>query len=79
MGSKRARGLRLLRHHTAHGEPVVTIVVIGRIHVAGIEVQVTRVGGITVRRSRPVVPVRATVVELAAVVVAGEQEANNSP
>ena len=53
---------------TADWEPVRTVVVVGRIHVATVEVQVVTVR-LTVRRSTPVVTVAANVVESAIAVV----------
>lgn len=57
----------------ANRKAVPAIVVVLRIHRARIEVQVVGVRGRVVT-GRPVVPVRASVVESSAVVVAGGRE-----
>ena len=59
-----------------HAHTVVAIVVVRRVHIAGIEVEVVRVVRIRVGRTRPVVAVVAGIVNRAiiAVVVAGTQE-----
>ena len=56
-GNKR-EGERLDTSHTAYGEAVVPIVVVGRVKIAIVEVQVVSVG-IIVDRTRPIVAVAA--------------------
>lgn len=63
--------------HRAHGVAVPAVVVVGRIHVAAIEVQVVGVRRIVEHRT-PVVAVRAPIVEGRAIAVAagGEESFN---
>ena len=57
----------------ADGEPVRTVAVVLRVHTRRIEVQVARVGAAgRVRRRRPVVAVRANVVQTAAVIAGAD-------
>ena len=61
--------------HRANGEPIVPIVVVVRVHVARIEVEVVRVVRVArVERRRPVVAVRANIVERPIVAVASSRE-----
>ena len=67
-GRSRKRKLLLPRHAT-HREPVVAIVVVGRIETAAIDVQVVRVVS-AIDRRRPIVAVVAAIVKRATVDVA---------